>query len=53
MKKTNNCRIEMKDMIETRKRIGERELAVAELKQVAGGAGCQGGTSSASADTDE
>jgi hypothetical protein len=53
MKKTNNNRIEMKDMIETRKRIGERELAVAELKQVAGGLPSQGGTSSASADTDE
>jgi hypothetical protein len=53
MKKSSNSRIQMSDMIETRKRIGEREIAAAELKKVAGGAMCQGGTSSASADTDE
>ena len=54
MKKTNNnSRIAMKDMIETRKRMGERQLAAAELKQVSGGMMCQGGTSSSSGDCDE
>jgi hypothetical protein len=53
MKKTSNSRIQMNDMIETRKRIGERQLAAADLKQVSGGAMCQGGTSSSSGDTDE
>lgn len=53
MKKNSNVRIQMNDMIETRKRIGERQLAPAELKQVAGGLACQGGTCTLSCDCDE
>jgi hypothetical protein len=50
MKKTHNSRIQMNDMIETRKRMGERALAAAELKQVSGG--LAGGTCSDTADCD-
>lgn len=46
-------RIELKDMKETYKRMGERELSDAELKLVAGGAPSQGGTSSDTIDTDQ
>lgn len=51
--KKNSTRIQLKDMTETAKRIGQRELAVAELKTISGGTGCQGGTTSSSGDTDE
>lgn len=51
--KKNSSRIQLKDITETAKRIGQRELAVAELKTVSGGANCQGGTTSSSGDTDE
>lgn len=52
MKKTNS-RIQLKNINETAKRVGQRELAAAELKTISAGANCQGGTTSASADTDE
>ena len=50
--KKNNSRIQLNDMTETAKRIGQRELAVAELKTISGGAMSEGGTSSSSGDTD-
>ncbi len=53
MKKTRTSRIQMNDMIETHKRIGERPLAAAELKQVTGGAMCQGGMTTDSGDSAE
>jgi hypothetical protein len=52
MKKTNS-RIQLKDMTETARRLGQRELAAAELKTISAGANCQGGTTSSSGDTDE
>ena len=48
-----NSRIQLKDMNETTKRMGQRELAVAELKNISGGQPSQGGTTSDSADTDQ
>lgn len=52
MKKTNS-RIQLKDMTETAQRLGQRELAVAELKSVTGGARCQGGMTTDQGDSDE
>jgi hypothetical protein len=46
-------RIALKDMPETRKRLGERELSVADLKMVAGGFATQGGTSTFCNDCDQ
>jgi hypothetical protein len=50
-KKTN--RIALKDMPEAQKRLGERQLSVADLKLVAGGMACQGGTCTICGDCDE
>jgi hypothetical protein len=46
-------RIALRDMPEIRKRLGERELSPAELKMVAGGMPCQGGTCTFCDDCDE
>jgi hypothetical protein len=42
MKRTS--RLQINDITETRKRLGERELGEAKLKQVTGGMPSQGGT---------
>lgn len=46
-------RLHLEDITATKKRLGERELAEAELKLVGGGVRCQGGTSTFDDDTDE
>jgi hypothetical protein len=47
-------RLQVKDIAETSKRLGEREISEAELKFVTGGAGpTQGGTTSDTGDTDQ
>jgi hypothetical protein len=46
-------RIELSDLTESKSRIGQREVAQAALKMVAGGQVSQGGTSSNTADTDQ
>jgi hypothetical protein len=46
-------RIALKDMQEIRQRLGQRELSPAELKMVAGGMACQGGTCTFCDDCDE
>ncbi|HEX2573031.1 MAG TPA: hypothetical protein VH877_26020 [Polyangia bacterium] len=44
--------IKIQNIAKTHKRLGERTLPEYALKMVAGGHGSEGGTSSASADTD-
>ena len=45
-------RLQIKDIAESKKRLGRRELGEAELKLVAGGAPSEGGTCSDSGDCD-
>lgn len=54
MNKTQQkSRLQVKDIEQTRKRLGERELSEAELKFVTGGEPSQGGTTSDTGDTDQ
>jgi hypothetical protein len=46
-------RLQINDITETKKRLGERELSNAKLKQVGGGIVCQGGTCTLCDDCDE
>ena len=46
-------RIQIAELTETKKRLGEREVTEAVLKMVSGGQRSEGGTSSDTADTDQ
>jgi len=53
MKNQKRARLQMTQLEETRKQLGERELSEVELKVVAGGMASQGGTCTACCDCDE
>lgn len=53
MKKNQRARLQMTDIEQTQKKLGERELSEVELKVVAGGMASQGGTCSMCGDCDE
>lgn len=53
MKNQKRARLQMTQLEETRKQLGERELSEVELKNVAGGLASQGGTCTACSDCDE
>ena len=53
MKNQKNTRLQMTELEETKKQLGERELSEVELKIVAGGLTSQGGTCTRCSDCDE
>lgn len=53
MKNQKRARLQLTQLEETRKQLGERELSEVELKVVAGGLASQGGTSTLCNDCDE
>jgi hypothetical protein len=53
MKKNQRARLQMTDIEQSHKQLGERELSDVELKVVGGGRASQGGTCSTSGDCDE
>ena len=52
MKKNQRAHLQMTDIEQTHKQLGERELSEVELKVVAGGLATQGGTCSLNCDCD-
>ena len=53
MKNQKRARLQMTQLEETKKQLGERELSEVELKVVAGGLASQGGTCTRCDDCDE
>lgn len=53
MKKNQRARLQLSNIEETPKKLGERELSEVELKVVAGGLASQGGTCSTCGDCDQ
>lgn len=52
MKNRKHARLQLTQIEETRKQLGERELSEVELKVIAGGMASQGGTCSMCGDCD-